>query len=247
MKSSFVCVLPLAWFQTNILAAEVICLSGGSACVSLTCSSPPFLPGLLLRQAIDDIHLFSQVRMKKRLFSEQLHACERVFTCDGQHTEEDFQGEERGGSCLGSSLSEGAGCVVWTNCGGRSVWPGLPACWIRADVETVVVFTCTLSLSLCIFGLLFPSASLLLAAGHEESWDWTRRPRLLTLCCFFVPSFPGPLMLSEDGWHTVRGSDRRKQVHQQVSKHWCQGCGFCFFYFFFRDTAIRVLFVNCGC
>lgn len=114
-------MLPLAWFQTNILAAEVICLSWGWGRVSLTCSSPPFLPGLLLRQTVDDAHSFSQVRIKKLLFPEQLHACERVFTCDGQRTEEDFQGEEGEGSCLGSSLSEGAGCAVWTSCGGRSV------------------------------------------------------------------------------------------------------------------------------
>lgn len=85
-------------------------------------------------------------------------------------------------------------------------------CWIRAD--RVYVSTCSPSSSVC-----FPFC---LSASYCRSWGVMRLHQMaevvnsVLLLCLLAP-----LMLTEDGWHTVRGSDWRKQVHQQVRLNVC--------------------------
>lgn len=74
------CVLQVAWYQTNVEAAEMICLSGEPKCLSPVhllppCAWPPF-------QTDDTQHThsaFSSAGIKSAFFFKQLHVFQCVF------------------------------------------------------------------------------------------------------------------------------------------------------------------------
>lgn len=98
--------------------------------------------------------LFSVGESRKQLFpSEQLHECQCVFTCDGQHTEEQEEVEEE----------ERAKAAAWAH---HSVL----ALAVESQRSSELVLRWSRSQDTSRFSLLQPDPpSCQSAAGHEES------------------------------------------------------------------------------